>query len=351
MMMHAELARPSTRTAPARAAGVPAFGGSHAVQRLAQTSRALNARPEVVAQRAMADRLSAPVQRAAAGGVVQRAATLTEYMGDALTYFATLEMYSHRGYPKFGGVSSDDAQKARQTLFNSYWELPPEEKTALGDDAAAYEALTKAAATYDSGHLPDFDPELVLYLARNTHVAPIQSVSHFKGTREYHQDWLAPEIGDENANRNYATLYFEITIHDKSTPRRKAWLKGQYAGRSGRISRAAQVEAPTDSGSQIHEVPPSKNADELYFPAFTDNHERSLDSEVAPLDDLLAVIGEEIRTTGIVHPLLEGNVTLFTDRAPCHSCTALIMNFQYETGLGVDVKHGQVDDSKGYGGK
>lgn len=74
MIVHAERTRkPSTAVpAPARATST-AFAASPAVQRLQDTSRALNARPGVVAQRALGARLSAAsaVQRVAAPAVAQ----------------------------------------------------------------------------------------------------------------------------------------------------------------------------------------------------------------------------------------------------------------------------------------
>jgi hypothetical protein len=63
MPLHAEAPRKSASTAPltarASAANAPAVAASPAVQRLQDLSRSLNARPEVVAQRALGDKLSA----------------------------------------------------------------------------------------------------------------------------------------------------------------------------------------------------------------------------------------------------------------------------------------------------
>lgn len=71
--MLADPLRKPAAEAPVRLHGAttatPGVAGPPAVQRLAETSRALNARPEVVAQRAMGDKLSA-----APGAVLQRAA-------------------------------------------------------------------------------------------------------------------------------------------------------------------------------------------------------------------------------------------------------------------------------------
>ena len=62
MLLHTERSRPTSSALPARAGGTsaaPALAPSPAVQRLTDTARALNDRPEVVAQRALGVKLSA----------------------------------------------------------------------------------------------------------------------------------------------------------------------------------------------------------------------------------------------------------------------------------------------------
>jgi hypothetical protein len=86
------------------------------------------------------------------------------------------------------------------------------------------------------------------------------------------------------------------------------------------------------------------------FPTFCDHHSRQFDSEVAPFEDLSQNLEATRKTAGIVHPKYSGSVTVFTDRATCHSCTVVAMQFQHWTGIPVDVRHGQLDDLKGYGG-
>jgi hypothetical protein len=99
MSVHADPARAFARTTPAppRTAGASALVASPAVQRLEKTSRALNARPEVVAQRALGETLSA-------ASTAQRVANRTG-LPDALK----------AGVETLSGMSMDDVRVHRNS--------------------------------------------------------------------------------------------------------------------------------------------------------------------------------------------------------------------------------------------
>jgi len=274
---------------------------------------------------------------------IQRQKNAEDYLSKVIFYVGELERYSHQGYPKFGKRTRQDVLVTRYQLVQTYNELPPEEKERVRQQSVDTSTLPVV------DHLQGMDPNLIYFHALNLHLEPLTSVSYKDEVSDYHGLNVAPQLDDwRTSGRNYATLYYEIHVVDKSSRPRTLQLSGSYAGRSGEYEVSARIHAPAQSGFEQHTVPSTTSEAPSSFQFFEDRHSREFDSEVAIFEDLTLVIVEKVREKGIVHPEYSGSVQLYSDRATCNSCTAVAMQFQNKFNAQVRVKHGGVDDNKGY---
>lgn len=274
--------------------------------------------------------------------VVQRKGTVEGFLNKVVYYVHQLERYSHQGYPNYGKRTRGNVEKIRTALINDYSSLSEEEQTRLNN------------GDFNWDNVPNYfeyglDKKLIYFHATNLHLEPVSSVSYQQGISGYHQSHLVPKLKDyEDSNRNYATLYYDITVRFSISGRPLTLnYSGSYAGRSGKYEVGHKLRAPAQRGFGTHQVV-STDYDNQHFQTFVDHHERDFDSEVAVFEDLSQTISKDLQRRGIPHYTTEGNVNLFTDRATCNSCTALAMQFQNAWNVTVNVKHGGVDDYKGY---
>lgn len=274
---------------------------------------------------------------------IQRQANAEDYLSKVIFYVGELERYSHQGYPKFGKRTRQDVLVTRYQLVQAFGELPPEEKDRVRQRSVDTSTLPVP------DHLRGMDPNLIYFHALHLHLEPLASVSYQGDVSGYHGSNVAPQLNDwRTSGRNYATLYYDIHVVDKSSRPRTLQLSGSYAGRSGEYEVSTRITAPAQSGFEQHTVPSTTSPSPSVFEFFEDRHSREFDSEVAIFEDLTQVIVNQVRGKGIVHPEYSGSVQLYSDRATCNSCTAVAMQFQNKFDAAVRVVHGGVDDSKGY---
>lgn len=266
------------------------------------------------------------------------------FLSAVVRYISQLERYSHQGYELYGKRTREDVEATRTGLQQRRLVLTPEARELIDTQQVEIAGLPHGS------HLTHIDALLVYFHAAHLHLKPMATVSYRQGVDAYHQAHLLPEIQDApNKNRNFATVYFEIHVEDKSAPSRLPLdLRGSYAGRSGEHAGEETLWAPTQPGFGNHTVPSTSSKEEARFFVFCDHHDRPFDSQVAIFEDLNLKIETDRKAVGIVHPEYSGYVNLFTDRATCNSCTALVMQFQYKFGVDVHIIHGGVDDSNGY---
>ncbi|MEW5288386.1 deaminase domain-containing protein [Erwinia papayae] len=274
------------------------------------------------------------------GFVIQRQETVESFLDKVIVYVNNLEMYSHQGYPVDGKRTKGDVENLRTKLEADYNSLGGEEINRLNEGDIDWSSM--------KNHY-NHDTNLILFHAFNLHLQPLKSVSYIEGVSEYHQSHLVPKLDDkEISKRNYATLYYDITAQFNMAGRSlNINYSGSYAGRSGKYTISHTLQAPAQRGFGTHHVI-STDKENQHYETFTDHHDRALDSEVAVFEDLSQMISEDLKERGIPHYTTHGNVNLFTDRATCNSCTALAMQFQNAWNVTVNVKHGGVDDFKGY---
>lgn len=274
---------------------------------------------------------------------IQRKENAEDYLSRVVVYIGELERYSHQGYPKFGKRTREDVQRTRYQLVQAFGELPQEEKSRVRNRQVDTSTLSVPE------HLQGMDPNLIYFHAVNFHLEPVASVSYQDDVAEYHDSNVASQIKDRPAsNRNYATLYYDIHIEDKSSRPRTLDLSGSYAGRSGKYEITTRIKAPAQKGFEQHTVPSTTSNAPSSFEFFEDRHSREFDSEVAIFEDLTLAIVTQAAKKGIVHPEYGGSIQLYSDRATCNSCTAVAMQFQNRFNVPVRVVHGGVDDGKGY---
>lgn len=276
------------------------------------------------------------------GSLIQRKDTVEFFLNKIVTYVEYLERYSHQGYPEYGKRTRGDVEAFREELIKIYNALGSEELQKLKEENINWGDVPKY-------HSSGYDYNLILYHASHLHFQPLNSVSYEEGIYEYHQTHLVPALEDKvDSNRNYVTLYYDITAKFNRAGRVMVFnYFGSYAGRSGRYTTTHTLQAPAQRGFDTHDVI-STDKEEQHYETFTDHHDRAFDSEVAVFEDLSQMISNDLRKSGIPHYTTFGNVNLFTDRATCNSCTVLAMQFQNDWGVTVNVKHGGVDDNKGY---
>ncbi|MBB1199765.1 hypothetical protein EGM70_05545 [Enterobacteriaceae bacterium 89] len=270
--------------------------------------------------------------------VTQRKVTVEFFLNSVVGYVDQLERYSHQGYPAFGKRTRGDVEDTKNKLISIYNSLDESEQLRWQNGEYSWKDVPSR-----------FDHDLIFFHANNLHLEPLSSVSYQSGVSDYHQSHVAEVLdGEATSKRNYATLYYDIAV-DFIRAGRPFTLNysGSYAGRSGKYAVNSKLIAPAQQGFEAHQVV-STDYKEQHFETFVDNHERSLDSEVAIFEDLSQMISKDLKRRGIPHYETNGNINLFTDRATCNSCTALAMQFQNTWHVKVNVKHGGVDDGKGY---